>query len=86
MDTLTMQDIADLAYVSDPWSPSGAVATPSRTFHFPNPIAGTDLRFDAAQVAEWLRVTGRGNNPHAADDVMIHSSLLDAAADRLDDC
>ena len=85
MDMLSMQDIADLAGVSRPvvtvWRGRNAQSdTP-----IPDPVTDTDLRFDADQVAEWLRVTGRGNNANAADDVMIHSSLLDAAADRLDD-
>lgn len=85
MDTLSMQDIADLADVARPvvtlwrsrYAQSGAP--------FPEPVAGSNLIFDAAEVAGWFRSTGRGNNPHAADDAAMYSSLLDAAADRLDD-
>lgn len=84
MDTLSMQDIADLAAVARPvvtiWR--GRYAQSGNPF--PEPLADSDLLFDAAEVAEWFRATGRGNNPHAADDAVVHSSLLGAAADRLD--
>ncbi|WP_052957019.1 hypothetical protein [Mycolicibacter heraklionensis] len=85
MDTLSMQDIADLAGVAR------SVVTIWRDRYaqshepFPAPVTDAALVFDAAEVAEWLRSTRRGNNPQAADDAVIYSSLLDAAAGRLDD-
>jgi hypothetical protein len=85
MDTLSMQDIADLADVARPVVTVWRNRYAQSGVPFPEPVAGYGLTFDAAEVAEWLRSTGRGNNPHAADDAAIHSSLLDAAADRLDD-
>ncbi|WP_409430495.1 DNA-binding protein [Mycobacterium sp. SMC-16] len=85
MDTLSMQDIADLADVARPVVTVWRGRYAQSGDPFPQPIADSDLIFDAAEVAEWFRNTGRGNNPHAADDAAVHSSLLDAAADRLDD-
>lgn len=85
MDTLSMQDIADLADVARPVVTVWRGRYAQSGDPFPQPIADSNLIFDAAEIAEWFRNTGRGNNPHAADDTAIHSSLLDAAADRLDD-
>lgn len=85
MDTLSMQDIADLADVARPVVTVWRNRYAQSAEPFPAPVADADLVFEASEIAEWLRSTGRGNNPHAADDAVIHSSLLDAAAGRLDD-
>ncbi|BBZ04146.1 hypothetical protein MCHIJ_35830 [Mycolicibacterium chitae] len=85
MDTLSMQDIADLAEVARPVVTVWRGRYAASDLPFPEPIPGAHLRFDASDVADWFRATGRGNNPHAADDAAIHSSLLDTAASRLDD-
>ncbi|PYI69602.1 hypothetical protein CVV68_00360 [Arthrobacter livingstonensis] len=67
---ITLPDVALLAKVKRPvvsmWrSRSRNTATP-----FPSPAAhdGSQELFNARDVTDWLASTGRGNNPHAADD------------------
>ncbi|WP_353649383.1 hypothetical protein ABLG96_21735 [Nakamurella sp. A5-74] len=76
--TLSLGDIARLAEVQRPvvsmWrSRSAGTAVP-----FPAPCAGSDVagpRFAAADVADWLTATGRGNNADAAREVLLHSDI-----------
>lgn len=80
-DTLTMQQVADLARVQRP------VVSVWRKRHadFPEPTTIAPVTFDAGSVAEWLAKTRRGNNPEAAIDVLLHSSRLDVVRARLSD-
>lgn len=70
--TLTMPDIAGLAAVSRPvvsmWRRRPTVR--GERLPFPEPVAATGgvERFDRDQIVEWLRRTGRGNNPEQALD------------------
>lgn len=84
-DTLTMQQVADLAHVER------AVVSMWRTRYvdsdepFPAPCSSTgSLSFRASDVAAWLTRTGRGNNPDAGVDAALHSSRFVAVLDRAD--
>lgn len=69
MNTLTMQDVADLAKVRRPvvsmWRNRRSVRGVSMPF--PAPVETIDgvERFAPAEVVEYLRCSGRGNNPDA---------------------
>lgn len=73
---MSMQDIADVARVRRPVVSMWRTRYAHGQFPFPQPVAPGDAQFDAADVARWFRETGRGNNPQAADDVALHTSLL----------
>ncbi|WP_159067472.1 DNA-binding protein [Gordonia iterans] len=73
---MSMQDIADVARVRRPVVSMWRTRYTDGPFPFPDPVAPGDSRFDAEEVARWFRDTGRGNNPEAADDVALHTSLL----------
>jgi len=83
-DTLTMQQVADLAGVQR------AVVTMWRSRYagtddpFPTPVTPAALTYDADAVGEWLARTGRGNNPDAAIDAALHSSRFATIRERLD--
>lgn len=82
-ETLTMQQVADLAGVQRP-----VVSTWRRRFAdtdvpFPDPVDASSLVFDAAEVGQWLDHTGRGNNREAAADSVLFSTLSDKVATRL---
>lgn len=69
MNTMTMQDVADLAKVRRPvvsmWRNRPSVRGVSMPFPAPVETIGGVERFAPAAVVEYLRRTGRGNNPDA---------------------
>lgn len=85
MPTLTMQDIADLARVRRPvvsvWRErySASSSTP-----FPEPEREQPLLFEVTEIADWLAATGRGNNPEAALEAVLHSSAATELIDKSD--
>lgn len=72
MNTLTLQDVADLANVQRPvvsmWRKRPVVRGVSMPFPAPVDNAGGIERFDRDQIVEWLTDTGRGNNREHAYD------------------
>lgn len=72
MNTLTLQDVADLAKVRRPvvsmWRKRPIVRGVS--IPFPEPVETVDgvARFARDEVVDWLTRTGRGNNPEHSDD------------------
>lgn len=80
MDTLSMQAIADLTHVRRPMVSIWRRRTAGSAHPFPEPVPGTDLRFDAAEIAAWLQATGLGKNPEAHLEAMLHSTRLDELA------
>lgn len=84
MQTLTMQQIADLAGVQRPVVSMWRRRSASSDAPFPQPLAGAELRFDAREVAAWFEVTGRGNNGDAPIEAARYSSALDVLAADLD--
>lgn len=72
MNTLTLQDVADLANVRRPvvsmWRKRPVVRGVSMPFPAPVDNTGGIERFDRDQVVEWLTDTGRGNNRAYAYD------------------
>lgn len=85
METLTMQQVAELAGVQRPVVSVWRSRSAGSENPFPAPVDPPLLAFSADEVGRWLRVTGRGNNPEAQEDAALFSSLMDAAASRLDD-
>lgn len=73
MQTLGMQGIADLAQVKRPVVSMWRTRYATSDLPFPAPVQNDPLRFDAAEVAAWLRDTGRGNNPDADVESPLHS-------------
>ncbi|ALG86431.1 hypothetical protein [Gordonia phthalatica] len=79
--TVTMQQIADVTGVQR------AVVSMWRSRYadgdtaFPAPVKrrGSTFEFSASQIATWLQLSELGNNPHAAADLELHSSVMDAA-------
>lgn len=67
---ITLTDIAQLAHVQRPVVSMWRSRSRNTDTPFPLAVAthGRQELFDAAQVTDWLSETGRGNNPHAADD------------------
>jgi len=76
--TLTLRDIAALASVQravvSTWRTRPTVR--GRSFPFPAPIDDTGgvLRFRRDEIVEWLRATGRGNNPDIHLDAPVWSA------------
>lgn len=75
---ITLPDIAALARVQRPvvsmWrSRSRNTGTP-----FPPPVGrhGRQELFSASEITDWLAATGRGNNPHAAEDAAAFAAPL----------
>ncbi|MFT4087581.1 MAG: DNA-binding protein [Gordonia sp. (in: high G+C Gram-positive bacteria)] len=81
---LSMQDVADVAHVRRPVVSTWRSRYVDGPVPFPSPVAADDSRFDADEVAQWLRETGRGNNPEAPDDIPLHTDLVRDAAESLD--
>lgn len=73
-DTLTMQQVADLAGVRRAVVSMWRSRYPTTEGGFPAPVDARSLTFSADAVGEWLTRTGRGNNPDAAVDAALHSS------------
>ena len=71
-ETLTLQDIADLARVQRPvvsmWRRRRTVR--GIEIPFPTPVlrSGDVEQFARDEVVSWLEATGRGNNPEARQD------------------
>ncbi len=72
MNTLTLQDVADLAKVRRPvvsmWRKRPIVRGVSMPFPDPVEIVNGFERFSRNDVVEWLARTGRGNNPEHSYD------------------
>ena len=83
--TLTMQQIADLAGVRRPVVSTWRRRHAASDVPFPAPADSVTLRFDAEEVGRWLEETGRGNNREARADVALYSTLADSVAARLED-
>ena len=67
---MTLSDVASLARVKRPVVSVWRTRASRSDTPFPPPVAeegGVEL-FDAGSIAEWLSMTGRGNNPDAAAD------------------
>ncbi|MDZ4232217.1 MAG: DNA-binding protein, partial [Dietzia sp.] len=84
METLTMQQIADLAEVKRPVVSVWRSRSTGSDSPFPAPVHPAQLVFSAHEVGRWLRVTGRGNNPEAQEDAALFSSLMGRAASKFD--
>lgn len=67
---ITLSDIAQLAQVQRPVVSMWRSRSRKSGMPFPPAVAmhGRQELFDATAVTGWLAETGRGNNPHAADD------------------
>lgn len=76
-----MQAIADLTRVQREVVTMWRRRATGSPHPFPEPLSGVELRFDAAEVAAWLRITGRGNNPEAHLEVRLHSSGFNSLLD-----
>lgn len=76
--TFTLRDIAALAGVQravvSTWRTRSTVG--GRSFPFPVPVddTGAILRFRRDEIVEWLRATGRGNNPDIHLDAPVWSA------------
>lgn len=83
MTTLSMQSVADLARVQRPvvsmWRKRHRNSNPP----FPAPVQTNPLLFDANEVASWLEETGRGNNPDARAEIILHSTKAKSAGEQL---
>lgn len=84
-ETLTMQQVADLAGVRRPVVSTWRRRSAGSDSPFPTPVDSSSLVFDADEVGRWLEETGRGNNREARADALLHSTLADAVAVRLAD-
>ncbi|MGO1971413.1 MAG: hypothetical protein ACTH2Q_00495 [Propionibacteriaceae bacterium] len=84
MATITMQGIAVLAQVKRPvvsmWRSRFATSEPP----FPAPTGERPLRFDAREVAQWLRETEHGNNVDAHLESALHSTAMEQVLDDVD--
>ncbi|MGW3797691.1 hypothetical protein [Dermacoccus nishinomiyaensis] len=83
-DTLTMQQVADLAGVRRAVVSMWRSRYPTTEGGFPAPVDARSLTFRADAVGEWLTRTGRGNNPDAAVDAALHSSRFATIREHLD--
>ena len=83
MTTLSMQSVANLAHVRRPvvsmWRSRHGNSNPP----FPTALQTEPLLFDAEEVAAWLEETGRGNNPDARAEVILHSAEAKSAQEDL---
>ena len=85
MPTLTMQSIADLTQVRREVVSVWRTRSAGMEHPFPSSLSADELLFDAGQVGEWLERTGRGNNPDAPLEVLLHSSQFDELLEDLDE-
>jgi len=79
---MTLSDVAALAQVQRPVVSMWRKRSAGSVHPFPEPAAldgGREL-FDADHIAAWLTVTGRGNNPEAANDVAAFARMPGTAA------
>ncbi|WP_394215257.1 hypothetical protein [Brachybacterium vulturis] len=84
MPTLTMQSIADLTQVRREVVSVWRSRSTGSDHPFPPPLSAEDLLFDTGEVAAWLEATGRGNNPEAPVEVLLHSSQFEQLREDLD--
>lgn len=75
---ITLSDIAALARVQRPVVSMWRKRSQNTDTPFPDAVAhhGQQELFDAAAITGWLAATGRGNNPHATDDVAAFAAPL----------
>lgn len=75
---LGMADIAALAQVQRPVVSMWRRRSEDSAHPFPAPVTSDRgrIRFDAVEVGRWLSMTGRGNNPNAADDAARFATLV----------
>lgn len=68
---ISLADIALLAQVQRPVVSMWRSRSKGTAYPFPDPVAksGTQELFDAGRIADWLELTGRGNNPNTAEDL-----------------
>ena len=84
MPTLTMQSIADLTQVRREVVSMWRTRSAGSEHPFPPSLSSQELVFEAGQVAAWLEATGRGNNPDAPLEVLLHSSQFDELLEDLE--
>lgn len=75
---ITLSDIAQLAQVQRPVVSMWRSRSKNTQHPFPAPVShhGRQELFSAAEVTAWLTATGRGNNPHAAEDAAAFATPL----------
>ncbi|MBD8505792.1 hypothetical protein HT102_04745 [Hoyosella sp. G463] len=75
--TLSLSRIATLAQVQRPVVPVWRTRSTGSSTPSPQPVRaeGQGELFDAREVSEWLRATGRGNNPTAPEDAVAFAEL-----------
>lgn len=75
---ITLSDIAQLAQVQRPVVSMWRSRSKNSDTPFPPAVATHDRQelFDAVEVTTWLAATGRGNNPHAAEDAAAFAAPL----------
>ncbi|MDD0859398.1 hypothetical protein NHF46_20095 [Arthrobacter alpinus] len=75
---ITLSDIANLAQVQRPVVSMWRSRSKNSTHPFPVSIgiSGRQELFNAAEITDWLASTGRGNNPHAAEDAAAFATPL----------
>ncbi|OIH82846.1 hypothetical protein BLJ79_18035 [Arthrobacter sp. UCD-GKA] len=68
--TLSLVDVSLLARVQRPVVSMWRTRSRNTATPFPDPVKTSNVQelFDADEVVSWLRQTGRGNNPDAAED------------------
>ncbi|EMY35814.1 hypothetical protein D477_002451, partial [Arthrobacter crystallopoietes BAB-32] len=68
---ISLADIALLTQVQRPVVSMWRSRSKGTAHPFPEPIAksGAQELFDAGRIVDWLELTGRGNNPNAAEDL-----------------
>ena len=77
MPTVTMQSIADLTRVQRGVVSMWRTRFAGTPHPFPPSLSEDELLFDAQQVAAWLDASGKGNNPQAPLEVLLHSSQFE---------
>ncbi|WP_052136301.1 hypothetical protein [Arthrobacter sp. PAMC 25486] len=75
---ITLSDIAALAQVQRPVVSMWRSRSRNTGSPFPTPTGrhGRQELFSAADITDWLTATGRGNNPHAAEDAAAFAAPL----------
>src|SRR5699024_3275753 len=79
-----MQSIADLTQVLREVVSMCRIRSAGSEHPFPPSLSSRELVFEAGQVAAWLEATGRGNNPDAPLEGLLHSSQFDELLEDLD--
>src|SRR5699024_7539562 len=79
-----MQSIADLTQVRREVVSMWRTRSAGSEHPFPPSLSTQELVFEAGEVAAWLEATGRGNNPDAPLEVLLHSSQFDELLEDLE--